>query len=283
MAGVNRRSESQRLPPRIADAPTRVENDERPSLAGQVVADRQTGLPAANHDRVKPFARVSCAMFTSPRKGSLTAAPPHRLKCASRASAACGYFYVEGAMSRCSNAYAVAAARLDTSSLRKMLADMPRDRLFAEPQRVADAPIRPARGNQSQDLQFAGGQTGRATRGFDRTGADRRDRASRRAARTSGTRPRARDRRCLCPRAHGTPAQSGPARGPPRTALPARTRVSTRCGMTRVPPSGLLPRAQRHPARGRRQRGRTAFRACGRACRARRLRPARRQRLRTRA
>ena len=51
--------------------------------------------------------------------------------------------------------------------LEEDVGDVPRDRLFAELQRLADAAIRPARRNQSQDLQFAGGQTGRAACGFN--------------------------------------------------------------------------------------------------------------------
>src|SRR6185503_10415687 len=57
-----RREQTERIPaapPRIADARTRVQNDERSSLAGQVVTDRQAGLPAANHDRMEPLARIS--------------------------------------------------------------------------------------------------------------------------------------------------------------------------------------------------------------------------------
>ena len=52
--------------------------------------------------------------------------------------------------------------------LEENVGDVPGDGLFAEVQGVADTAIGPARRNQAQYLQFAGGQTGRPTRGFNR-------------------------------------------------------------------------------------------------------------------
>ena len=60
------------------------------SLAPEVVTDRQTRLPAANHDRVEPLARIPLGHVHLTPKDSHRAAPSHRLKCVSRASAECG-------------------------------------------------------------------------------------------------------------------------------------------------------------------------------------------------
>src|SRR5262249_20240921 len=50
------REQTERIPaiaPGVTDAPARVEDDERPSDASEVVTDRQPRLAAADHDRVE--------------------------------------------------------------------------------------------------------------------------------------------------------------------------------------------------------------------------------------
>ena len=163
-----RREQTERIPtapPHLTDARTRVENDKRPSLAGQVIPDRQTGLPAANHDRVEPFARISCAMFTSPR--SIGEQRRLRIDRSAHARACDRWVFlcrrrVQSVLERVRRCGS--AAR--NVEFQENVGHVSRDRLFADLQRVADAPIRPARGNESQDLQFAGGQTCRVMRDF---------------------------------------------------------------------------------------------------------------------
>jgi hypothetical protein len=59
--GPCRREEAQRVPsapPRVARPIARVEDQERPAEAPQVVADREPGLAAPDHDRLDPFVSV---------------------------------------------------------------------------------------------------------------------------------------------------------------------------------------------------------------------------------
>ena len=81
------------------------------------------------------------------------------------------------------------------------VAEMSRHRLLAETQLVGNGAIRPASGNQPQNLQFARGQPAvdgaRAPRGLQALEIQPRARA----AESFDARPPARDRRCRCRRA----------------------------------------------------------------------------------
>src|SRR5262245_51919102 len=120
-----RRKEAKRVPPLspcVAHALIGVENDERPTPACQVVADGESRLAAADDNCLKGLTSLLLHDVHLTAMVRTELGRPHRLKCVARQKNSYGYFYVEEvSIRRCSNAYAVAAARLETSSLLKML------------------------------------------------------------------------------------------------------------------------------------------------------------------